>query len=172
VFVDPLGRVLADRRTDGGAIPRDAPLFTPQRAGAPITVGRASQVRARLGAGGDPLPVCAADRGVCVWLVDLDGDLVALSAAGPHPLDVMPLGTVGYCPAGGTFQGTSTGSVFDRRGRLLDGASPSGLHRYDVVEEGGQVLVDLDSFVFGPDVEERLADPGAARCPDPVEPQG
>lgn len=163
VFVDGGGAVLADRSTGPFAIPADAPMFRPQTADASLEVGRASQVRARL-AGRAPLAVCAEEHGACVWLVS-DGDgLAALSAAGPHPLDVPPLGTVAYCPAEDTFQGSTTGSVFDRAGRLLDGPAPSGLHRYEVVEDGGTVLVDLRAFAFGPERDERDARPDAPRC--------
>lgn len=168
VFLDADGRVLGEERKGTDAIGADAPFFSSQATDAVIDLGDVDTLREDLGDG--PVLVCADDTAVCAWVVDVDGELHAHAAAGPHPRDTPPFGFVAWCadPAYEgrlVFEGTTTSSVFDAGGAYVAGDAPSGLNGYDVVVDGGQAHVDLSAFRFG-EVRETAISHDMAPCSD------
>jgi hypothetical protein len=168
VFLDAGGRTMAEERIGTDAIRADAPFLRSQATGARIRMGEEGALRAALVDG--PVPVCADERAVCVW-VSLDGaEIVALSAASPLPAEVPPFGFVGWCPSEGVFAESSAGSRFARDGTWARGPAPTDLHRYGVVVEDGEVTIDLGRFSFGDDRPPSAA-AGGGTCAD-LQPPG
>jgi hypothetical protein len=170
VFLDGDAAVLADERVGTDAIRDDAPFLASQAVGARIRFDEAA-LRADLADG--PVPACAEEVTVCVWMVDADGELLALSAASPLPADVPPLGAVGWCPGEGVFAGvTARTRWFAADGSWQVGSAPSSMHRYEVEVGDGEVVVDLSRFSFGAEhpADAEPKGPPPPSCTDIVEP--
>lgn len=169
VFLDAAGDLLGEERLGREAINEEAPFLQRQPAPARIRFPDEAALRTELAAG--PVPACAEEVTACVWVADVAGRIVALSAAGPVPDEVPPLGQVGWCPSSGRFEGEGGASAYAPDGTWLAGPSRTGLHGYGVRLEDGGVVVDLARFHFGPT---RPADGGEARgdgaCDDLEEP--
>lgn len=147
VMLDAEGGVIAEHR-QRDALLEDAPFFADQGVGARIRAGEEDAAIAR--AAEEPFLACADRVTVCVWLSTVDGELLALSAAGPFPDDVPPVGYVTWCGAADRFLGPISGSEFDRRGAWAGGPPATGMNRYAVTVSGGEAVVDLSRFAFGP----------------------
>ena len=96
-----------------------------------------------------PLRACPEGSGLpCVWLTEVDGELLALSTSGPLREEQGSEG-VRWCPSSGHFGSDDTGSRYDAAGRPLSGSTPRGLDRYRVVRDGGRVAIDFGSPTAG-----------------------
>jgi hypothetical protein len=162
VFLAADGTELGEERLGREAIRADAPFLASQATAARIRLGAEAVLRAELADG--PVPACAEERTACVWVVDVDGELLALSAAGPRPSAVPPFGEVGWCAAEGRFA-ESTSSVRYGPDGSPGPLAPIGLNRYAVVVTDGEVTVDLAQFSFGPQRDPADASDSAAPPP-------
>lgn len=120
-----------------------------------------------------PLRVCPEEDGLaCVWLTEVDGDLLALATSGPLREERGPEG-VRWCPSSGYYGSGEGGSRYDAMGRVAEGSAPRGLDRFRVVREHGRIAVDFGSRTTGLPAG-RAYDAVAATGPDcdelPTEP--
>lgn len=112
-----------------------------------------------------PMRLCPTEGGLpCVWLTEVDGDLLALSSSGPLREERGREG-VRWCPSSGRYGSEIAGSRYDARGRVLDGSAPRGLDRFRLRLDGDRVAIDFGSRVSGQPAG-RSFDPVAARGPD------
>ena len=81
-----------------------------------------------------------------LWLVNTQGKYFALSQKCPH------LGCrVPYCESSGRFECPCHGSVYDLGGEWIHGPAPRGMDRFPLSLENGEIVVDTNRRIDGPD---------------------
>lgn len=144
VFLDGQGTVLADRPlTEAPNAHEEISANQPS-----VVAGDNQEVLSLLRERG-PRYFCSDDVAACVWLSLVDNEIVAVSAFGPHHLDVPPFGYVGYCPATNAYEGSTTTARFDLDGSWLGGPARRDLATYGVRVSGENLVVDLGSRQLG-----------------------
>lgn len=145
VFVDTTGGVVAER----GVGPTRSAAENDHSADFELVAGGVREVLDKLEK--DPVRVCEpGNDNLCVWLgLDDLGEVQALAAFGPHPLDTPPMGHVGLCAPAGELQGSVTAARFGGDGLWLGGPADRGLDQYGVRFEADKVVVDLSEHVAG-----------------------
>jgi len=86
-----------------------------------------------------------------LYLVYFDDTILALDADAQHLGD-----DVVYCETSGWFESPAHGEKFDIRGYYVGGPAPRGLDRYFVEVRRGDIYVDVESQIEGPDRNEYL----------------
>jgi nitrite reductase/ring-hydroxylating ferredoxin subunit len=93
-----------------------------------------------------------------LYLVYFDGQVLALDADAQHVGD-----DVVYCETSELFESPAHGEKFDIRGYYFGGPGRRGLDRYFVEVRGGDIYVDLEYRMAGPEREEHLPRPPQGR---------
>ena len=96
-----------------------------------------------------PRRVCLSDNNPCAWLTVVGDRLVAFNTNGPLAQEYGRLG-VAWCASSGRFGANSTGSRWDREGRLVEGPSPRNLDRFTLsTSADGTLSIDFASLTAG-----------------------
>lgn len=104
-----------------------------------------------------PHRVCYEGSLPCAWIALVDGELVAFNTSGPLNEEFGRLG-VAWCSSSERYGSNSSGSVFDRRGTVVEGPAPRGLDRFALAPTpDGRVRIDFFTLAAGQQIA--TADP-------------